>query len=559
MWVVPACVIFAVVALTEQSLLAPTMVRLDDEIDGFSALIDREELELGTWFGKQLQGQLIGTQALPATDLDGFLTDYLTALRLARTRTDGAARAAVDIRLWLLGDQSSLPDIDYPLSYYARLIIEDAPDSLHEALWQRVFERAQGWPTEWRWPRMTRQRRWDVLMHAVSDQLDRESRCLRMSAVTEDGQALIPASAPNRSWQEAGASRPGGWRAVDLVATHFPESTAERCLVKRVLATQGRQFEYGIVATDVLNVVVRVRQLGAIGAFVSLLIALSLALLLGRYTFSRLRSINTLTEQIRLGDLERRLALEGSGDDFDSLSENINLMLDRMQQLMDAVRQISDNIAHDLRSPLTRLRNRIEILSRHPAPTAQDVAPIVEQADEVLATFTDLLHIAQLEQLGQQRNLVSLDLALVAREVQDMFEPVFAQSHTELEVSTPAVARIMGDRNLWVQLLNNLLENVLKYAPDCARVQLSLRSDGPHWRLEVRDQGPGVPEYALQRLTERFYRVESHRGSPGTGLGLSLVAAICRLHGGELALVNDHGLVVRIHVPQAPSDTRSSV
>ncbi len=253
--------------------------------------------------------------------------------------------------------------------------------------------------------------------------------------------------------------------------------------------------------------------------------------------------------------------MSGSGDELDRLAQSLNLMLGRIEQLMAGMREVSDNIAHDLKTPLNRLRNRVEEALREPPDETSyrnALERTIEEADGLIKTFNALLSIARLEAGAGGDNRDRLDLAALVCDVAELYEPVAEERGIGLlaEVAEPVPVR--GDRQLLGQAIANLIDNALKYgvvgpsqvnghAPEVV-VQASSR-DGVA-EIAVSDRGPGVPESERERVLDRFVRLEASRSEPGSGLGLSLVAAVARLHGGDLRLEdNAPGLRVVLSIP----------
>ncbi len=221
-------------------------------------------------------------------------------------------------------------------------------------------------------------------------------------------------------------------------------------------------------------------------------------------------------------------------------------MLDQIQDLMDGVRQVSDNIAHDLRTPLTRLRWRLERLQAGDDPDGTLLEQAIADADSLLTTFHALLRIAEVES-GSRRRFARIDLSDLISDVGELYEPVAAAHEQMLCVDAGDQIRTLGDRDLLFQALTNLVDNAVKYAPSGGRIELAARSTEAGPELVVADSGPGVPAEERENVLERFVRLETHRRSPGSGLGLSLVAAVAKLHSGDLLLEdNEPGLRVRM-------------
>lgn len=273
-------------------------------------------------------------------------------------------------------------------------------------------------------------------------------------------------------------------------------------------------------------------------------------LLLSRRVLSRIDAVARVAEEIRRGDVSSRVALSGTGDEFDRLAETLNRMLDEIERLVASIRGVTVNIAHDLKSPLARLRGRLEMTLRADAPPAERSAAIeqaIEEADGLIATFNALLSIAEAQSGRSNAEMAELDLAALVEDASDLYEPLAEERGVTLEIRPRPGACVTGNRQLLFQALANLIDNALKYAPPggTVRVWAGRSGDGPE--LGVADQGPGIPEADRGRVLEPFVRLDQSRGTPGSGLGLSLVDAIARLHGAVLRLEdNGPGLTARL-------------
>jgi signal transduction histidine kinase len=290
-----------------------------------------------------------------------------------------------------------------------------------------------------------------------------------------------------------------------------------------------------------------------------------LGLLIGwltaRLVAAKLQSMYRAAQRVGEGELHARAPLTGSGDAFDRLGVEFNGMLDRIQELLDGVRHATDHIAHDLRTPLTRLRNRLEDM-RGAHGDASDASAIeldaaLADTDQLLSAFGALLRLARIEAQAPSPDDPQIALDEVLSDALELYAPIAAQRRIALRGEIAPIA-LHGDADQLFQLAANLLDNALKYAPGHSEVTVDLHSEGGMAVLLIDDRGPGISAPDHERVFDRFVRLESHRGSPGTGLGLSLARAIVRRHGGRIALENNApGLRVRVVLPLMPALVRS--
>ncbi len=353
-----------------------------------------------------------------------------------------------------------------------------------------------------------------------------------------------------------------GWLETNYRRLEAPEGSDHRALVQVVQLPGGfrllvgrdleeRERLFGIIANAARWSVVLVIVLGLVGGF-----------FVSRRVLNRVEAMTDKTQTIMAGDLAGRLPVAGTGDELDRLAENLNAMLERIEALMHGLKEVSDNIAHDLKTPLTRLRNRCEQALRGSAGVNDYRAALestIAESDDLIRTFDALLMIARAE-AGQARdNMTEFDAAEIARDVGELYEPLADEKGIALTIDAPAAAPVRGNRELVSQALANLIDNAIKYAgPNGqlngapAEIVVKAGNDGERIALSVADRGPGIAEADRGRVVERFVRLEQSRSEPGSGLGLSLAAAVARLHGGELKLEDNHpGLRTTIALPRA--------
>jgi signal transduction histidine kinase len=365
-----------------------------------------------------------------------------------------------------------------------------------------------------------------------------------------------------------------GWLETSYRRLDAPEGSDHRALVQVVQLAGGfhllvgrdleeRERLFGIIANAGQWSIALVIVLGLLGGF-----------FVSRRVLKRIDAMTGTAQTIMRGDLTGRLPVAGTGDELDRLAENVNAMLERIEALMKGLKEVSDNIAHDLKTPLTRLRNRCEQALRHPSGESDYRAALeatIAESDDLIRTFDALLMIARAESGQARDNMMEFDAAQIARDVGELYEPLAEEKGLELKVDAPAEAPVRGNRELVSQALANLIDNAIKYAAPAGKVLETVNgpmdgevnggrpeivvaagNDGERIALSVADHGPGIPEGDRGRVVERFVRLEQSRSAPGSGLGLSLASAVARLHGGELKLEDNHpGLRSVIALPRA--------
>jgi signal transduction histidine kinase len=326
-------------------------------------------------------------------------------------------------------------------------------------------------------------------------------------------------------------------------------SSGFRLLIGRDLEERRRLF--GIVAKAAQWSVLVVVVLGIGGG-----------IFVARRVLRRIDAMTGTTRRIMAGDLTGRLPVGRSGDELDRLAENLNAMLERIEALMTGLKEVSDNIAHDLKTPLTRLRNRAEEAlskSRSEAEYRAALERTIEESDGLIRTFNALLMIARAESGQARGDMIDFDAADVAGGIHELYEPLAEDDGMTLRVKAMS-APLHGNRELISQALANLVENAIKYGKPAAvpldtaassrDIVIEARRDGDQVMLSVTDHGPGIPEADRKHAIERFVRLEASRTLPGSGLGLSLASAVATLHGGELRLGDAHpGLSVALVLP----------
>ena len=352
-----------------------------------------------------------------------------------------------------------------------------------------------------------------------------------------------------------------GWLETSYRRIEAPDGVEHRALVQVVELPGGfrllvgrdleeRERIYGIISNAGRWSFALVVVLGLAGGF-----------FVSRRVLKRIDAMTDTANTIMAGDLGGRLPIAGTGDELDRLAGNVNAMLERIEALMRGLKEVTDNIAHDLKTPLTRMRNRCEQALRGEQGRDYRAAlkSTIAESDDLIRTFDALLMIARAESGQARGNMDEFDAAEIARDVGELYEPLAEQKGLVLKIDAPAPAAVRGNRELVSQALANLVDNAIKYAgPDASKINgaaaeilVKAGADGERITLSVADRGPGIPEADRGRVVERFVRLEQSRSEPGSGLGLSLASAVARLHGGELRLEDNRpGLRSIIALPR---------
>lgn len=368
------------------------------------------------------------------------------------------------------------------------------------------------------------------------------------------------------SWPKIAAR---GWLEIEADVHLDGDETDHNALVKDQVFKDGARL---IVGRDSEDLDDREQIVATAAVWIicgTLLLGMAGGLLMSRAIRMRIDAVNTAARTVMRGDLSGRVPVRGTGDDFDRLGETLNLMLSRIEDLFEAVRRVSDNVAHELRTPLSRLLVRLERLSEEAGDSAQDmaareaVAQALEEARRLQRIFNALLRISRIE---GQRNLIEIrdsDVSSLVADVAEFHEPAATVRSINLHSDIVPDLRADVDVDLIFQALSNLLDNALKYTPIGGKIELRASQIGNKLLLTVSDNGPGLKAEDRDRVTERFYRGAASRQVPGEGLGLSLVAAIAQQHGAELVFRdNDPGLsvelIIELRNPDAamPEQTR---
>ncbi|WP_300057860.1 ATP-binding protein [Sulfitobacter sp.] len=325
----------------------------------------------------------------------------------------------------------------------------------------------------------------------------------------------------------------GYWLRADDVGPYLLIQGAGDHIVLEILEALGMALVVGYLAVVILGLIVGIR--------------------IGRITERRITAISNTLAEVSSGNLASRISTAPKArDDLSRVSTEINSMLGQIKRLLESQEQISNDIAHDMRTPLQHLRQRLEKLRDSPTIRSDDITASLDQTEEIIATFNALLRIAQIEGSDRRERFAWNDLHEVIGNVTEVFEPTAEDAGIELTIEVPDEhLEVFGDRNLLTQLLSNLVENAIKHCPSGSKVLVSGENTPEGLILRITDNGPGIEPLDQERIFHRFFRGEKSRNSPGNGLGLALAKAICDLHGAEITVSeNDPGTIFEINFPR---------
>lgn len=340
------------------------------------------------------------------------------------------------------------------------------------------------------------------------------------------------------NWPQTTAIK-SGWVRFTVELTRAGQPVTYDALASVFVLNGDYRLLVGRDLRDAVTFRARVEQTLFFAALLTLALGLIGGLFMTRNVLRRIEAVNRTSASIIQGDLSERVPLTGSGDEFDQLAANLNAMLDRIERLMAGMRQVTDNIAHDLRTPLTRVRARLERSREADRPTAELEAAIdvaIAGLDQTLGIITALLRITEIEEGNRRAAFGEIDLARIVCDVAELYGPIAENAHIELAVVAPAPRPVKGDRDLLVEAVANVLDNAIKFSPADSRIDLAV-FDGPEGPIvRVRDRGPGIPPEERAQVLKRFYRADKSRHLPGSGLGLGVVSAVMNLHRFRIAI-----------------------
>ncbi len=390
----------------------------------------------------------------------------------------------------------------------------------------------------------------DGLIALIRERVADKSFADNVYLLTDPAGAVLAGSADlvalpagdTRGWQEFRAPAPAaGGQGFPLVRGMLEQlSNGDRLLVGRDIS-------------ELDNFTGQIKLALGFGLALIFVLAAVATILVTRRTVGRIEEINATSREIMQSGLDKRIPLRGSNDEWDRVAENLNLMLDRIETLMGEVKQVSDNVAHDLRTPLTRMRGRLEQAVHRERSAANDqilIGDTIADLDAVLRIFASLTRIAQIESAARKGGFRNVNLAEIAGEVVELYDAAAEQDGTSLTMAGEVELPVTGDRDLIFDAIANLVDNAIKHGRAGGRVAVATERLGGEAVITIADDGPGIPVEQRDQVFKRFYRLEQGRCAPGNGLGLSLVSAVARLHGARIEMFdNAPGLKVRLWFP----------
>jgi signal transduction histidine kinase len=344
-----------------------------------------------------------------------------------------------------------------------------------------------------------------------------------------------------KAWPQAVAATKG-W--VEFRAAEPSPNAAGQPLLRGMLDTfpDGDRLLVAKDISDLDGFTDQIKTAVALGVALIFALAAVASILVTRRTVGRIEAINATSRAIMQSGLDKRIPLRGTNDEWDRVAENLNLMLDRIETLMGEVKQVSDNVAHDLRTPLTRVRGRLE-KAYHGQRIGEDdqllIGDTIGDLDAVLRIFSSITRIAQIETQARKGAFRTVNLVEIAGEVVELYDAAAEQDGTRLTIAGEREVLVTGDRDLIFDAIANLVDNAIKHGRHGGQVVVANENIDGRPVISIADDGPGIPADECEHVFKRFYRLEHSRYAPGNGLGLSLVAAVARLHGARIEMLDN--------------------
>ena len=394
----------------------------------------------------------------------------------------------------------------------------------------------------------------DGLIDAIRRRMAYKSSVDRVYLLVDPSSAVLGGNL--KAWPAA-VPATSGW--TEFRSSPLTAETTRQPLIRAMLETfpSGDRLLVGRDISDVDNFTGRIQAAAISGVALIFVLAGVASVLVTRRTVGRIEQINATSRAIMQSGLDKRIPLRGTSDEWDRVAENLNLMLDRIETLMGEVKQVSDNVAHDLRTPLTRMRGRLERAYHGERASDADQALIgdtIADLDSVLRIFSSIMRIAQIEAQARKDAFHTVNLVEIASKVVELYDAAAEQDGTHLSIVGDRNVAVTGDRDLIFDAIANVVDNAIKHGRAGGEVRVTIESVDGEGVISIADDGPGIPADEREHVFKRFYRLEQSRYTSGHGLGLSLVAAVARLHGARIEVLdNAPGVQFKLRfAPAAP-------
>ena len=307
-----------------------------------------------------------------------------------------------------------------------------------------------------------------------------------------------------------------------------------------------------LVARNIHDIITGYNKLKTFSIFIIIfmLLVVLISFLISNFVVSRINKItNTVRQIIDTGDLSRRISTDSNWDDLSYLSDTLNHMLEKIESLMQSVKQVSDNIAHDLKTPITRLRGDLDNL-KNKKLTGKDISQLVDEADRIINIFNSLLRIANIEKGKSSQNFADIQINTVLKDAVELYEPFIHENNLHINFEAEETLLINADKDMLFQMFANIIDNAIKFSPSNSDINIRLSKEKNYALVSISDKGAGINKNDYEKVFERFYRADKSRNTHGHGLGLSMVKAIVDIHKGIIKLEdNNPGLIVNIYIP----------
>lgn len=368
-------------------------------------------------------------------------------------------------------------------------------------------------------------------VHSTEAALDAQSKLIEAIGIPKDGQQgkyLYRALSQQGTWPQDIQVTENVAEGVIILT--LPDHDNKRYAARIYTFENQHKLLIGFDITQILHDF-KFMQIMGICSIIFVMMVVFASYIISLFVVNGTNTIaQTARDIIRTGDLSQRLEVSSRWDDLSNMAAVLNTLLDRIEELMTGVRRVSDNIAHDLRTPLTRMRSHIEELQKK---HKYDYTPLLEEADHLLNTFTALLRITRLETEKQRSHFTALNLQQLIIDAAAFYEPLAEEKNIRIQIET-VIANVVGDKNLLFQAYANMIDNAIKFTPDGGEIKIELTSNAEETRIIIEDNGRGVDETEREKIFDRFYRTDKSRTFSGAGLGLSLVRAVIELHKGDI-------------------------